>query len=149
VNYLLDTNVVSEPRKREPNNNVLKWLKQKPAKQLFISNITIAEISLGKNNAKTPEQQEAIAAWLEYRIKPQYHERILPITTEIAEIWGQLISHPNAVQHQSHVFDLFIAVTAIVHDLTVVTRNIKHFEPFLVTILNPWEDTETQATLSS
>ncbi len=144
MSYLLDTNVISEPRKRDPNTNVLLWLKQKPAKQLFISSITIAEISLGKHNAKTPDQQEALSSWLEYRIKPQYIERILPITTEIAEVWGELISHPHSVQHQSHVFDLFIVATAIVHDLTVVTRNIKHFQIFPITVINPWEDLETQ-----
>ena len=137
MNFLLDTNVISEPRKRQPNPNVVRWLKANSVGQMFISSITIAEISMGRYKATDKAVEEALTAWLEYRIKPRYAGQILPITSQIAEVWGQLFSSRSVTQESGLVFDLFLAATAMVHDLSLVTRNTKHFDSLLIHIINP------------
>ncbi len=138
MSYLLDTNIISEPRKRTPNPQVVHWLKTTPKTQLFISSITIAEISAGQHLAKNPEIQESLLAWLEYRVKPQFASQTLAVTTEIAEVLGRSLKHAQELEQSNRVFDLIIAATAIVHDLVVVTRNVKHFKPFPIKVLNPF-----------
>ena len=137
MNFLLDTNVISEPRKRQPNPNVVRWLKANSVGQMFISSITIAEISMGRYKATDKAVEEALTAWLEYRIKPRYAGQILPITSQIAEVWGQLFSSRSVTQESGLVFDLFLAATAMVHDLSLVTRNTKHFDSLPIHIINP------------
>ena len=97
----------------------------------------IAEISAGCYKATDKAVEEALMAWLEYQIKPRYAGQILPITSQIAEVWGQLFSSRSVTQESGLVFDLFLAATAMVHDLSLVTRNTKHFDSLPIHIINP------------
>ncbi len=133
--YLLDTVVLSELRKRDRHPGVVRWLRNSPADDLFLSAVTIGEIERGivRQRGKDPAFAEALESWLDRTIQI-YADRILPIDTRIARRWGSLsarIGHDGA--------DLLIAATALEHDLTVVTRNTRHFEPTGVTVIDPFD----------
>jgi hypothetical protein len=133
--FLLDTVVLSELRKRDRNPNVVRWLTGTSAKDVFLSAVTVGEIERGivRQRAKDPAFAEALESWLDRTIQI-YVDRILPVDTRIARRWGSLsarIGNDRA--------DLLIAATALEHGLTVVTRNIRHFEPTGVTFIDPFE----------
>ncbi|HWG06531.1 MAG TPA: type II toxin-antitoxin system VapC family toxin [Beijerinckiaceae bacterium] len=131
--YLLDTNVLSALR-RSRDRTVHAWTNRVPPSDLFVSVVTIGEIELGiefqrKRNADFARELEG---WLDI-ILGVYGERILPMTVGIARRWGRL-----AVQTGNKGLDLAIAATALEHGLTIVTRNVSHFEPTGVTVFNPF-----------
>ncbi|CAA7618945.1 Ribonuclease VapC [Magnetospirillum sp. LM-5] len=133
--FLLDTVVLSELRKRDRNPNVVRWLTGKAADDIFLSAVTIGEIERGivRQRGKDPAFAEALESWLDRTIQI-YGDRILPVDTRIARRWGNLsarIGNDGA--------DLLIAATALEHGLTVVTRNVRHFEPTGVALMDPFE----------
>jgi predicted nucleic acid-binding protein len=132
--YLIDTVVLSELRKRDRDPGIVRWLRDKNAEVLFLSAITIGEIERGiaRQRVKNPSFAEVLGAWLE-RIIEIYADRILPVDTRVARRWGRLsarIGHGGA--------DLLIAATALEHGLTVVSRNVRHFEPTGVPTEDPF-----------
>lgn len=135
--FLLDTVVISELRKRRPAHEVLGWFAERREQDLFLSVITVGEIRRGiaaKRGSDTPFADE-LARWLEILLR-LYGERVLPVTAEIAQRWGDMSwrsGHGGA--------DLLIAATALQHHLTVVTRNARHFEPLGVPVFNPFAKT--------
>jgi predicted nucleic acid-binding protein len=132
--YLLDTDVISELRRRRRNRNVVAWISNVSAADLFLSVMTIGEIELGiaRQRVRNPSFAKDLADWLEVTLRA-YEERILPLTVGIARRWGRL-----AAQLGNKQLDLAIAATALEHGLTVVTRNISDFEPTGVTVLDPF-----------
>jgi predicted nucleic acid-binding protein len=132
--YLLDTDVISELRRRKRNRNVIAWIRNVSAADLFLSVVTIGEIELGiaRQRVRNPSFADDLADWLELTLRA-YGERILPLTVGIARRWGRL-----AAQLGNKQLDLAIAATALEHGLTVVTRNVSDFEPTGVTVLDPF-----------
>jgi predicted nucleic acid-binding protein len=132
--YLLDTDVISELRRRRRNRNVVAWISNVSAADLFLSVMTIGEIELGiaRQRVRNPSFAKDLADWLEVTLRA-YEERILPLTVGIARRWGRL-----AAQLGNRQLDLAIAATALEHGLTVVTRNVSDFEPTGVTVLDPF-----------
>jgi toxin FitB len=133
---LLDTVVLSEIRKSRPSAKVMAWLQSQREDQLYISVISIGEIARGIEKARKadPEFAQALAQWLE-NLQRLYADRILPITPPIARLWGEWsarLGHDSA--------DLLIAATAQLHRLQVATRNVKHFEPTLVSCIDPFQN---------
>jgi predicted nucleic acid-binding protein len=133
--YLLDTNVPSEVRKPRPDPRVMEWIRSVPERSLFLSTLTIGEIRNGIENKRRRDrpQEEATDRWLD-QLCASYARRILPVTTEIAEVWGRLNS-PNRIA----TIDGLLAATALVHDLTLVTRNVKDVERTGVRLLSPFQ----------
>lgn len=133
--YLLDTDVLSELRKRKRNPNVVKWIGAVTESDLHLSAITVAEIERGIERQKKPDPAFAndLAAWLEFTLRA-FGERILPITVNIARRWGRL-----SAQIGNTELDLAIAATALEHGLTVVTGNTKHFQRTGAKLLNPFD----------
>lgn len=133
--YLLDTVVLSELRRRERNLGVVHWIASQRSSDLFLSVVTIGEIERGILQQQTRNAQFAtvLAAWLE-KIIHLYADRILGIDTPVARRWGRL-----SAEIGNDGADLLIAATAQEHGLTVVTRNLRHFEPAGVAVLNPWD----------
>jgi predicted nucleic acid-binding protein len=133
--YLLDTDVLSELRKRKRNPNVVKWIGAVTESDLHLSAITVAEIERGIERQKKPDLVFAndLAAWLEFTLRA-FGERILPITVNIARRWGRL-----SAQIGNTELDLAIAATALEHGLTVVTGNTKHFQRTGAKLLNPFQ----------
>lgn len=138
--YLLDTNVVSELRKIQSgkaNNNVATWANTVDASTLFLSVITIMELELGvlSMERKDPSQAMLLRTWLEQQVLPEFSARILFIDAAVA-LRSAKLHVPNRWCSER---DALIATTALVHSMTVVTRNVSDFKPTGVNILNPWE----------
>ena len=132
--YLLDTVVISELRKKDRNAGVVSWFQDKKDTDLFLSALTIGEIRRGicLQEAKDRQFAEKLATWMD-SILNFYTDRILPVTTPIALEWGNICARTG-----NSGADNLIAATAKVHHLTVITRNIRHFEGAGVSCCNPW-----------
>lgn len=134
--YLLDTNVISELRRPErADRNVVAWADAIPAASFFLSVITILEIELGALLVarKDMAQGAVLRGWIDEQVLPRFDGRILSIDTMVAQRCARLhVPDPRAER------DALIAATALVHGLTVVTRNVIDFEPAGVAVLNPW-----------
>ncbi|MCK1737707.1 type II toxin-antitoxin system VapC family toxin [Bradyrhizobium sp. 138] len=137
--FLLDTNVISELRRPDKaDRNVVTWANAIPAANFFISAISILEIELGARliERKDVKQGAVLRAWIDDHILARFEDRILPIDTAVAQRCAQLhVPNPRAER------DALIAATALVHGLTIATRNVGDFEPTGVPLLNPWSDT--------
>ena len=131
---LLDTMVLSELRKAKPNAGVVSFIEAQAADALFLSVMTIGEIEAGieKQRVAALEFAQELAHWL-MLLELQFAQCILPVTPAIAKLWGRL-----CVQTGNKGVDNLIAATALCHNLTVVTRNVKDFEPTGVRVLNPF-----------
>jgi len=132
---LLDTVVLSELRKPQPAATVVQWLSSQRDNELFLSVVSLGEIERGieKKRSTDPAFAGVLARWLDDLVN-LYGDRILPVTPAIARRWGNLsarIGNDSA--------DLLIAATAITHGLQVATRNIRHFTPAGVDVVNPFE----------
>jgi predicted nucleic acid-binding protein len=137
--YVLDTNVVSELRKiraGKADPNVAAWTENVDAAYLFVSAITIMELELGilSIERKNIAQGTILRAWLQHRVLPEFDGRILPVDTAVA----QRCARPH-IPDKCGERDALIAATALVHGMTVVTRNVADFQTTRVPILNPWE----------
>lgn len=137
--YVLDTNVVSELRKiraGKANPNVTAWCESVDAADLFVSAITIMELELGVLSVerKDPIQGAILRTWLEQHVLPEFSGRTLPVDTAVALRCARL-----HVPDKRGERDALIAATALVHGMTVVTRNVADFQPTSVAVLNPWE----------
>ena len=133
--YLLDTDVLSELRKAKRNRNVLAWIEEIAPSGLHISVVTVFEIEFGieQQRRDDPVFAKRLELWLDDTLR-LYGERVLPLTTNIAQRWGRL-----AIKAGNKDLDLALAATALEHGLAVVTRNIAHYERTDVTVVNPFE----------
>jgi predicted nucleic acid-binding protein len=134
VDYLLDTNVVSETRRRRPNPNVLRWFAGVDGDDLYLSVMVLGEIRQGIERLRSnePERAGEFEAWLD-RVERDYADHIVPISADVADEWGRLNS-PVALP----VVDTLLAATAKVHEMTLVTRNRKDVEHTGVRLLDPF-----------
>ncbi len=136
MSFLLDTNVVSEIRKKAPDRGVATWFASVPADKLFLSVLVVGEIRQGiaRLVRRDPAQAEIFERWLS-QLVDGYGDRIVPITVRIAEAWGRL-NVPDPVP----VVDGLLAATALVHDWTLVTRNLNDVTSTGVRLLDPFAD---------
>lgn len=138
MSFLLDTNVLSEIRRPQPDQQVLTWLDQVDEDRTYLSVITIAEIARGVALMDEGRRRSELAQWLELDLPGRFGDRILPVDTQIALIWGNLLASTRKEGIGLSVMDGWIAATAIAQDLTLVTRNTKDFENLPLTLLDPW-----------
>ena len=131
--YLLDTNVVSELRRPRPHPSVVAWIRDAPAESLHLSAVTIGEIQAGIEVTRTQDPAKAaeLEAWLDAR--PLGGFDVLPVDAAAFREWARLM-HGRS---ETLIVDAMIAAVAIVHRLTVVTRNVRDFEG-LVAVVDPW-----------
>ena len=134
MGFLLDTNVVSEIRKKKPHPSVSRWFSSVPESELFLSVLVIGEIRQGVDRLarRDAAQAEAFESWLA-QLVAVYEDRIVPITTDVAETWGRL-NVPDPVP----VVDGLLAATALVRGWTLVTRNTADVESTGVRLFNPF-----------
>ena len=137
--FVLDTNVVSELRKvrlGKADTNVAAWAQSVDAANLFVSAITIMELELGvlSIERKDASQGALLRTWLEQHVLPEFSGRTLPVDTAVAQRCARL-----HVPDKRGERDALIAATALVHGMTVVTRNTADFKPTGVPLINPWE----------
>ena len=137
--FLLDTNVPSETLRPMPQPSVTAWVQAQSAIQ-FVSVVTIGELRRGATLlAQGSARRMQLERYIEIKIPLLFGKRVLPITQAIAERWGVLDARRQAAGQPLGIADGMIAATAIEHDLTLVTRNVKDFADLGVKIFNPWE----------
>lgn len=132
--YLLDTNVISELRKPRPHGAVVQWLEALNDEQLYLSAVTLGEIQAGieLTREQAPEKAEDIERWLD-QVAEAYN--VLPMDATVFRRWARLMHRKSDTLYE----DAMIAATAMAHQLTVATRNVRDFEALGVTVFNPFE----------
>jgi predicted nucleic acid-binding protein len=135
VSYLIDTNVLSELRRKLPHPGVSAWFAQRPASSLYMSVLTLGELRKGIDGLNDEDRKLALSDWLHTELSMFFLGRVLSIDEQVADRWGQLVA---AAGRPLPAIDSLLAATALVHGLTVVTRNAKDFEGLGLAVINPW-----------
>lgn len=135
MSYLIDTNVLSELRRKSPDPGVANWFSQRPPATLHLSVLTLGEIRKGIDGIGDDSRRQSLIDWLETDLPTFFTGRILSVDGAVADRWGRLIA---AKERPLPAIDCLLAATALEHDLVLVTRNVKDFAGLPVQIFNPW-----------
>ena len=138
MSFLLDTCVLSETVRPRPEPGVLKWLESQDEPRLFMSVLTLGEIHKGIAKLDDGPRKNELAEWVDQALTPRFGRRILPIDAAVASAWGRLTVQSERRGAPLPVIDGLLAATARVHDLSVVTRNVKHFGGIGISVIDPW-----------
>ena len=138
MRFLLDTNVISEWTKPNPDAAVVAWLEAADEDTLYLSVLAFAEIRLGIELLPEGRKRARISAWLAGDLAARFEGRIIGIEREIAEAWAEIVAGGRARGATPPVLDAFLAATALVYHMTLVTRNERDLAALDVPILNPW-----------
>jgi toxin FitB len=138
LSFLLDTNVISEWVKPRPNAGVVTWLAEVDEDRVYVSVVTLAELRYGTERMAAGSRRQHLDEWLRDELPLRFEGRVLSIDPFVADAWGKVLAASEAKRRSMSAMDAFLAATALVHDLTLVTRNVKDFELSLGAILNPW-----------
>ena len=135
--------MISELCKPSCDAQVRAWSDSQPPTSLFLSSVTIAEIRYGiERLAAVDPSRKRLEAWLANELRPWFSDRLLDVDEDVFAIWRRLVEEGKATRHTFLQPDLFIAATAILHYLCVVTHNVDSFLRTGVSLLNPWTDTD-------
>ena len=135
MSYLVDTNVLSELRRKQPDARVVAWMEQRPAQALYLSVLTLGEIRKGIERLQGDARQSALLDWLEVELPRFCWGRVLAVDAHTADRWGRL---QGSAGRPLPAIDSLLAATALQHDLTLVTRNTADFDGMGVRLVNPW-----------
>jgi toxin FitB len=138
VSFLLDTNIVSEWVKPRPDSGVVKWLADVDEDRVFLSVVSFAELRFGIERLAQGLRRNRLDLWLRDELPRRFENRILPVTALVADTWGQVLARSQATGRTISIMDGFLAATAEVHGLTMVTRNVSDFSVLGHSVLNPW-----------
>jgi hypothetical protein len=138
LNWLIDTNVLSELRRPQPQPAVLDWFEKHPRRTLYLSVLTLGEIRKGIAKMPPGQRRDALDHWLEQDLAVYFSGRLLPVDAATADAWGQLSAR---VQRPLPAIDGLLAATAIRHGMSLVTRNTHDFEDLGLSVINPWPQT--------
>jgi len=140
IGFLLDTNVISEAVRAEPDSSVSTWMDEIDEDLMYLSVLTLGEIRQGIARLAQGTRRLRLERWLDVEVRARFSGRILPINEEIAERWGSLMTEARRVGKSLGVVDGLLAATALEHGLTLATRNIKDFARLGVSLSNPWPE---------
>jgi hypothetical protein len=135
LSYLIDTNVLSELRRKSPDPGVVAWFSQRPSATLYLSVLSLGEIRKGIEAVGDLVRRQALLDWLETDLPTFFTGRILVVDGAVADRWGRLVA---AAGRPLPAIDSLLAATALAHDLILVTRNVKDFNGLPVQLFNPW-----------
>ena len=138
MSYLVDTCVLSETIRPQPNIHVLQWLADAEAKGLFISCLTLGELEKGLAKVTDTTRQQRLQNWLQSNVIPAFTGRTLDVSTRVAREWGRLLAEQERKGQPVPVIDAILAATAQVHGLTIATRNLRDFVRCGATVVDPW-----------
>ena len=138
MKYLLDTNVISELMKKEPNQGVTHWIDMCDESTLFLSVITIGELQKGIDKLNDKHRVARLQTWVDQDLARRFEGRILSVDLDVAVTWGRLQGSSEKRGIKLPVMDSLIAATAIAHNLIVVTRNVFDLELCQAAVHNPW-----------
>lgn len=139
MKYLIDTCVISEVIKPNPNSNVLNWLGNQEEQNLYLSVLTFGEIEKGIEKSVSLNKKRKLKLWVEEELKQRFKNRVLPIEMQVATTWGEIQGRSEIIGKPLPSIDGLIAVTGLVNNCVVVTRNISDMEQSGVELLNPWQ----------
>lgn len=137
MSYLIDTNVLSELRRKAPDPGVVAWFSRRPPSTLHLSVLTLGEIRRGLEGVSDESRRQSLLDWLETDLPTFFTGRVLPVDAAVADRWGRLVA---ASGRPLPTIDSLLAATALEHDLVLVTRNVKDFAGLPVQIFNPWSN---------
>lgn len=138
MKYLLDTCLISELIKKEPNPAVVSWLDEQDEQKLFLSVLNLGELQKGISKLPEGTKKEELQAWVALDLVERFTGRILELDLETALCWGRLQGEAEQAGEKLPVMDSLIAATAAAHGLIVVTRNVRDIERCRVKVCNPW-----------
>jgi predicted nucleic acid-binding protein len=136
--WLLDTNVLSELRRRRPERKVLAFIAAQPLENLYVSVVTFAEIRFGIESVSDIARRAELSDWLAHKVRPMFEQRVLVISEDVMLKWRLLVEEGRKMRHTFSQPDLIIAATAMDHGLTVVSRDVSDYRKARVPVLNPW-----------
>ena len=142
MNYLLDTNVLSEATRAKPDACVEKWLSRRPSGSCFISVISMAEIRKGILLLPRGKKRQELEAWFDGELLPAFEGRTLILGEDEMSVWAILQADAEKAGHRLPAMDSLIAATARCHGLTLATRNTDDFRHCGIPVLNPWSHKE-------
>ena len=134
MSYLIDTNVLSELRKRQPDAQVVRWMAERPATTLYLSVLTLGELRKGVEGLMQEARKRRLLDWLEVELPAYFAGRIVSVDAAVADRWGRLLSQ---ARRPLPAIDSLLAATALAHGLTLVTRNLKDFQYPDLQVLDP------------
>lgn len=135
MSYLIDTNVLSELRRREPDVKVVQWFSERPAGTLYLSVLTLGELRKGIDALPQSQRKLALLDWLETELPMFFAGRILAVDLVVADRWGRLQAQAG---RPLPAIDSLLAATALTHGLTLITRNLRDFQHADLQVLDPW-----------
>jgi predicted nucleic acid-binding protein len=140
VKYLLDTCVISELVKPRPNANVIRWIAAQPEHNLYISVLSFGEIHKGIEKALDSKRKKRLHLWVNNDLLMRFKNRIIAIDLKTATKWGEIQAATEKQGKPMPSIDGLIAISALVNDCVVVTRNISDMENSTAVLFNPWID---------
>lgn len=139
MNYLLDTCLISELVKPTPNQGVLDWLEAQAEERIYLSVVTLGEIQAGISKLAESRRKIALMTWLENQMLSRFEHRMLPVSPDVAMLWGKKRGEAAAMGTTLPLADSLIAATAMTHGMTVVTRNTSDLQRCGAMTFNPWD----------
>jgi predicted nucleic acid-binding protein len=139
MNYLLDTCVISEFTRRQPNQGVIDWIDSIEEEKLFISVITVGEIQRGIERLPDSHRKTELLVWMNNELLQRFSGRMIVIDAPTMFVWGSLTARLETTGQSMGVMDSLITASALQNNLIVSTRNVADFLPSGVQVINPWE----------
>lgn len=139
MSYLLDTNILSEALRPAPEPAVLEWLANADESATFVSVITLGELRFGIENLPPSKRRQALEQWFAIDFSRRFGKRLIDVDAQIAAVWAIVTAEARRQGQGLGVPDALLAATARVHDLTLVTRDVRDFSGLGIRLLDPWQ----------
>lgn len=138
TSWLLDTNVLSELRRKKPNRKVLAFVREQPLELLYVSTVTLAEIRFGIELVDDVTRRAEWSTWLAHDVRPLFDQRVLEVSEDVLFTWRLLVEEGRKAGHTYSRPDLFIAATALHHGLTIVSGDTREYRRAGAAVVDPW-----------